>query len=806
MRKLVIAGAVLVVLVLAVVLVATNLEKIVNKNKGAILARAETTLGRNISVGEIGITLRGGLGVRLEDVVIGEDPAFGTEPFVEASHLQVNVKILPLLKKEFQVKRVILRDPLIRVVKNKNGVLNTQSLVERTAAPGSSSPGEASPASAAAVPLVVSLASIENGEVDYVDEIQEIALRVRKIETSVTDFDIKKPLAIKLEAAFLSEERNVEVRGTVGPLPVGRAAGEKAPAIPIDIDAAIDPIELSQVFAAFPRLSQGLPKEFVINGPVAARVSAEGSTPALNIAATLDASRAVIQGPQGFNKTAGVPLSIDLKGRLAPPKLVIESAKGQFASLALTATGEYLMTEPPSIVLDVEAKEIDLSGWETIVPAAAPYKLSGRADVSARLEGEIKPGQPPAVVGRAKVVDASAALPQLLNPATGLRADIAFTQERAEVTNASFRIGGSRVEGRATIEKFKPMTLGYEATSSSLALADVKPPQPTVKKPEHLDGLAARGRLTVDPVSKLPSGSGTVTSSAGSVANVDYTALATSFMIDGKTTRFSDLKARALEGDITGGGVITAGESGSAFDIKLAADKVDITELITALPGSVHKSLSGKASLDLSLSGSGKEWPDIQKTLKGSGLAELVDGEIIDINFAGAIFDEIGRYFGAANLVPAALKAKYPAVFEQKNTSFNNLKSDFVLENGRLLARNLQLKHTDYGILAKGSIGFDRTLDVAATFVVAKKLADDIARSYPAAAYLKNSRGEIELPLILGGAIPNVEVKPDPQYLKNLLGKGVVEKGLEGLKKNYLKDLFPAEKKSPAPVDTSRTR
>jgi uncharacterized protein involved in outer membrane biogenesis len=296
MRKLLIAGAVLVVIVVAVVLVMANLEKIVNKNKGTILARAKTTLGREVSVGKIGVTLRGGLGVRLEDVVIGEDPAFGTDPFVTASHLQVNVKLIPLLKKEFQVKRVMLRDPLIRVIKNKAGVLNTQSLVQ---AVGSGSPPSGADSQAAAVPLVVSLASIENGEVDYTDETQGVSLKVRKIETTVTDFDMAKPLSMKVEAALLSDEKNVEVRGTVGPIPMGKTSGENTPAFPLDLDAVIDPVELSQLFAALPRLSQGIPKDLEMSGPVSARISIEGTAPSF---ARRDQGRPGI--PQGIRRTA----------------------------------------------------------------------------------------------------------------------------------------------------------------------------------------------------------------------------------------------------------------------------------------------------------------------------------------------------------------------------------------------------------------------------------------------------------------------------------------------------------------------
>jgi len=107
MRKLfVVVGIIVALVVVVIIVVATNLDRIVNKNKDFFLSRAETTLGREVGVGDVGVTLSGGIGVRLEDISIGEDPAFGTEPFVKASKLQVAVKLLPLLKKKFEVKRI----------------------------------------------------------------------------------------------------------------------------------------------------------------------------------------------------------------------------------------------------------------------------------------------------------------------------------------------------------------------------------------------------------------------------------------------------------------------------------------------------------------------------------------------------------------------------------------------------------------------------------------------------------------------------------------------------------------------------
>jgi AsmA protein len=116
-----ITGGLLAVIVVLFVIVFLNLEGIVNRNKDFFLSQAESALGREVSVEKIGITLRGGIGVRLENVTIADDPTFSSEPFVRAKDLQINAKLLPLLKKQFEIKRVILRDPVIQILRDADG-------------------------------------------------------------------------------------------------------------------------------------------------------------------------------------------------------------------------------------------------------------------------------------------------------------------------------------------------------------------------------------------------------------------------------------------------------------------------------------------------------------------------------------------------------------------------------------------------------------------------------------------------------------------------------------------------------------
>ena len=127
MRKIIVS-AVLLSLCLVVVLALLNLNSLINRNKDYFLAQAERALGRKVSVGDVGVTLWGGVGLRLSNFTMSDDPSFSSSHFVRAEDLQINVKLLPLLRKDFQVKRLILHRPLIEIIRNREGKYNFSTI------------------------------------------------------------------------------------------------------------------------------------------------------------------------------------------------------------------------------------------------------------------------------------------------------------------------------------------------------------------------------------------------------------------------------------------------------------------------------------------------------------------------------------------------------------------------------------------------------------------------------------------------------------------------------------------------------
>jgi len=87
MRKWWIAGAILLTLIVVGLIGLLNINALIARNKGYLIGQAETALGRKISVDEVQATLFSGIGARLTNFAMADDPAYATGDFVRAKDL-----------------------------------------------------------------------------------------------------------------------------------------------------------------------------------------------------------------------------------------------------------------------------------------------------------------------------------------------------------------------------------------------------------------------------------------------------------------------------------------------------------------------------------------------------------------------------------------------------------------------------------------------------------------------------------------------------------------------------------------------
>ena len=125
--KIVIGLLIAVVVAVGVILALPFLIDL-NKYQNYYKPLIEEALNRKVQLQDIRLTMWPRIGARVAGFAILDDPAFGSSPFTSLTSLDVGVKLMPLLSGKVEVEDITIRDPVITVIKNKNGVLNVSTL------------------------------------------------------------------------------------------------------------------------------------------------------------------------------------------------------------------------------------------------------------------------------------------------------------------------------------------------------------------------------------------------------------------------------------------------------------------------------------------------------------------------------------------------------------------------------------------------------------------------------------------------------------------------------------------------------
>ena len=172
-RVLVVAGA----LALATAAALVALSSLVASQGQRLLAAASAALGREITAEDVGIHLGLGVGVALHGVRVAADPALrSADPLVTADRVEMRVRLLPLVRREVVVDRILVDAPTMDVVRDRAGRLNIGTFGPRhgAEAAGDAPAGGAPPApaeSAAARPAFqVAMLRVRGGTLRFRDE------------------------------------------------------------------------------------------------------------------------------------------------------------------------------------------------------------------------------------------------------------------------------------------------------------------------------------------------------------------------------------------------------------------------------------------------------------------------------------------------------------------------------------------------------------------------------------------------------------------------------------------------------------
>ena len=239
MRKFMIGiGIFIVVVVAALLIFAATFD--VNKYRGTIQSEMEQHLGRRVTLGDMHLSVFPPR-FRVQNPSIADDPAFGGDaPFVKAQELDLSVRLLPLLSKQFEIDSLELQKPSVNLIKNSAGIWNFASLGHPTeteakttsSQPPSdkSTPAKPSPTtpqqSSQQPPFSLGKLMISDGQISVLDQQKgKTPSLYDHIDITLRDFSPDHPFTVDAAVHMAgSSSEQAQLQGNGGPLVNGDPA------------------------------------------------------------------------------------------------------------------------------------------------------------------------------------------------------------------------------------------------------------------------------------------------------------------------------------------------------------------------------------------------------------------------------------------------------------------------------------------------------------------------------------------------------------------------------------------------------
>lgn len=477
-----------------------DIPGLIEKYRPQALAQAEMALNRDVELGAVSATWFPTLGLRLEDVRIGDDPLVATstravrpeptgETFLSLGAVQVGIAVWPALSslgKRIEVTEIRVESPAVRVVRFEDGSFNFSTLgppktAEPEPEPEPADGGFADRLTSASVGEV----ALVDGAVRFEDRVKGGlgTLEIRHIGFLAKNVGLGLPLEALLTAALRdATEPNLKVEVATGPLAskVSELGAPELRQVKLHADQlplSIVPVSVEQVILEQAALSADVSVEpgpdggLTVSGPLsvtALRLRQPAQSPgapfdvvlglAVKTSSVFD--RFVLEGTE----IAVGPLKTRVSGQASTaPEIRWDNvaldtvAPFSVGALAALAPGPRLPVPDGRLSLDLDTS----GGLETLLLNLGA-RLSGlehtqeglsargalALDVSAR--GAIAAPKVEIRLDAGALAVEGEGFAKPAGMATGVAVDLEVGKERIRIPTAEVRLGDARLAGSGT--------------------------------------------------------------------------------------------------------------------------------------------------------------------------------------------------------------------------------------------------------------------------------------------------------------------------------------------------------------------
>lgn len=230
---IIVVGGLVALLIIALLIVPSFVD--LQSYKPKIEKMVSEATGRPFTIGgDIDLSLFPWVGFSSSDIHLGNPKGFAEKDFASLKHIEVRVKLIPLISKDIQVKRFILEEPRIVLEKSKSGVTNWEGIGKKSAEAAPKPEKEKTPGRAAGeglpiAGLAVGEFAVTKGSLIWIDHSKGERKEVSDLNLRLKDVSLDRPIQLVLSAIL--DGQPVELKGNVGPL--GKEPGKGT--MPVDL-------------------------------------------------------------------------------------------------------------------------------------------------------------------------------------------------------------------------------------------------------------------------------------------------------------------------------------------------------------------------------------------------------------------------------------------------------------------------------------------------------------------------------------------------------------------------------------------
>ena len=385
-KWVVISVVALIILVVAAVIVVPRIVD-VQKYKPQIEKMASEFLGRPLTLGgEMKLSVFPWVGVSLADLHLGNPPGFKDKDFLTLKSFEVSVKLLPLLTKDIQVKKLLLDGARVSLEKLKNGRGNWEGIGKSDNKPVAQPKKKSADESTAGLPvssLAVGDIAITNSLVRWNDHTQAVKKEISAINLRLQDVSLDNPVHLTFSADV--DGQPVSLKGMIGPL--GKIPGKGT-------------ILLDLVLKAMNQL------DVAVKGTIVDPLGKQKFDVVLGLSPFSPRKLASALG-QDFPLQTADPQALDRLGihvRIAgsPEDIAISDGSMELDDSRMVFTAHVSELSRPNIQCDLNLDRIDLDRY---LPPAAEETVGGEKPPAsaAKKAAEKKSPSPASAAGKKKI-------------------------------------------------------------------------------------------------------------------------------------------------------------------------------------------------------------------------------------------------------------------------------------------------------------------------------------------------------------------------------------------------------------------